>query len=137
MTRRAGRAAGARGGGVVGERWEGSVQEVFLGLREWRAAHPTATLAEIEAELDRRLARFRARLVEDLALASAATAWGEGERPPACPDCGGPLAAAGLHERSLVTLGDAAVTLARQYATCPACGGRLFPPGRGAGAGAE
>lgn len=29
---------GAAGG--VGRRWEGGAQVVFLGLREWRAAHP-------------------------------------------------------------------------------------------------
>ena len=49
------------------------MQDVFLGLREWRALHPKATLAEIETELDRRMARVRAQMLADLALASSAT----------------------------------------------------------------
>ena len=100
-----------------------------------RAAHPTATLAELEAELDRRWLRLRAQMLADLALVSRAADLA-GERP-ACPDCGGRLVAAGDRARTLITLGDEAVTLRRAYATCTGCGGRLFPPGRRAGAGAK
>jgi hypothetical protein len=117
---------------VVGARWEGGGQAVFHGLRDWRALHPRATLAEIEAELDRQLGRLRAQMLADLALASAAADLATstpGERP-VCPDCGGALRDEGGRERTLLTLGDEAVTLRRDYATCAACDRRLFPPGR-------
>jgi hypothetical protein len=41
-------------------------QEVLLEMRSWREEHPTATLQEIEEEVDRRIARWRAGLVEGL-----------------------------------------------------------------------
>lgn len=123
------RAAEAAPRRVLGARWEGSMQEFFLGLREWRAAHPTATLAEIERELDRRMARVRAQMVTDLALASVAADVQSGTAP-ACPECGGALRDEGRQARTLLTLGDEAVALERDYATCVQCGHRLFPPGR-------
>ena len=43
--------------------WRELAEEVLTGFREWREAHPTATLAEIEAALDARWAgRPRPRL---------------------------------------------------------------------------
>lgn len=116
-----------RTGAALGERWETDAQAVFFGLREWRALHPKATLAEIESELDQRWAGLRAAMVSDLALASAATAVQAGARPT-CASCGGPLQDEGAHERTLVTLGNATVRLRRAYAHCPACGSRFFPP---------
>lgn len=116
-------------GGEVGPGWEGGAQGVFLGLREWRAAHPTATLAAIEAEVDRRWAVLRGQMLADLALASAATDVASAA-PPVCPECGGRLRDEGVRERTLVTAGQAPVTLRRDYATCVDCGHRLFPPGR-------
>jgi hypothetical protein len=114
--------------GAVGERWEGGAQAVFLGLREWRAAHPRATLAEIEAALDRRWAALRGQMLADLTLASAATEVAAGAA--ACPHCGGALRDEGPRARTLATAGQAAVTLRRDYATCTGCGYRFFPPGR-------
>jgi hypothetical protein len=113
--------------GAVGPGWEGGAQAVFLGLREWRAAHPQATLAAIEAALDRRWAALRGQMLADLALASAATEVAPGAT---CPHCGGALRDEGARERTLLTAGQASVTLRRDYATCTACGYRLFPPGR-------
>lgn len=114
---------------VIGERWEGGMQELFLGLREWRASHPKATLAQIEQELDRHMARMRAQILTDLALASAAAEM-RSEEAPSCPECGGVLHDEGQRTRTLVTLGDEAVRLGRDYGTCVQCGRRLFPPGR-------
>ena len=116
---------------VIGEGWEGGTQAVFLGLRAWRALHPQATLREIEAELDQRLSRLRAQMLEDLALASAAADLAcQDAEPPRCPQCGGRLHDAGMRERTLVTVGNEAVHLRRDYATCSQCGSRLFPPRR-------
>jgi hypothetical protein len=113
----------------IGARWEGGRQEVILGLRDWRALHPTATFGEIEAELDRQLYQVRAQMLADLALARAATRLGGGARP-ACPECGGRLRDEGVRKRTVRTVGGAPVTLARDYATCPRCGVGLSPPGR-------
>ncbi len=114
----------------LGVEWEESTQSVLLGLGDWRAVHPQATLAEIEAELDRRLSRVRAQMLTDLALASRAAEVGRvgpAERPR-CGACGGKLVSEGRRRRTLQTVNDQAVTLERDYATCTACGGRSFPP---------
>lgn len=110
--------------------WELS-EEVLSGMKEWRLQYPRATLQEIEAALDERLAGLRARLLEDLALASAAQRWerGAGETPPLCPTCGGALQARGRHTRQVQTQGGHSLTLERTYAVCPACHTGLFPPG--------
>jgi DNA-directed RNA polymerase subunit RPC12/RpoP len=114
---------------MIGARWEGQAQDLFGGLREWRATHPTATFAEIEAEVDRQWAHVRGLMLADLALASQAADL-QASRQTVCPDCGGPLQDAGAHARTLITWGNVPVTLERDYATCPACGSRVFPPGR-------
>ncbi len=130
MAKREGREPGRAGQRAVGTRWEGSAQELFVGLREWRELHPRASLAEIEAELDRRLSRVRAQMLADLALASRAAEVGRvdpAERPR-CGACRGKLVSEGRRRRTLQTVNDQAVTLERDYATCPACGSRSFPP---------
>lgn len=111
-------------------RWWALAQEVLTGMKEWRLQHPTAPFSEIEAALDERLGRLRARMLEDAALASAATTWsqeGDGARP-ACPTCGAPLQSRGEHPRGLQTQAGQEITLTRSYGTCPACGTGLFPP---------
>ena len=104
---------------------------VISGMAEWRVQHPRATLAEIEREVDARLAGVRARLVQEVALRSARTDLGSlplAERP-ACPRCGAVLEGRGKKTRRLTTRHHQVVQLARSYAVCPACGGGLFPPG--------
>jgi YgiT-type zinc finger domain-containing protein len=109
-------------------RWQQLSEEVLTGLRDWRAAHPRATFAEIEAVVDERLNGMRARMLEDLALASAA-AEEAGGLPGPCPECGQPLQRRGTQTRTLTVQGDQPVHLRRPYAVCPACGTGLFPPG--------
>ncbi len=111
-------------------RWHELTEEVITGMKEWRLQHPKATFREIEAALDERLARVRARMLEDAALLSRATeAQAEGtETPLRCPDCGTPLQARGKQSRELVTQHDQAIYLERQYAVCPQCGHSFFPP---------
>ncbi len=70
--------------------WHELAEEVLSGMQEWRVQHPKATLNEMELALDERLGRVRARLLEDLALASAAAdiqAAQQQERP-VCPNVG-------------------------------------------------
>ena len=114
------------------ERWSQDAASVWTGMADWRAAHPKATFSEIEAALDERLNQVRARVLADLALASAAAdvqAASAGERPR-CERCGATLQARGQSERGVLTQGGAEVRLARSYATCPRCGDGSFPPGR-------
>lgn len=109
-------------------RWEGMLEEIFGGLTEWRATHPKATFAEIEQVVEERLSDARARFVEDLAL-QATSESGDGAPRPGCPQCGKPLVSRGQMERQVTVAGNRSVRLKRSYATCPACGAGLFPPG--------
>ncbi len=113
--------------------WQQEVDAVMTGMKEWRLQHPRASFGEIEAALDERLAKMRARMLQDLALASAAAQVStapEGERPR-CPQCGGQLEVRGEEQRTLTTTYNQPVTLRRSYAYCPACEAGLFPPRRG------
>ena len=111
-------------------RWAGDAESVWTGMAEWRAAHPKATFREIEAALDERLSQVRARVLADLALASAASDVA-GESPDECPRserCGTLLQARGASDRTLLTHGGAEVRLRQTYGTRPACGDGPFPP---------
>jgi hypothetical protein len=86
--------------------WRQLADEVWLGVAEWRAAHPKATFAEIERVVEERLGGIRKRLLTDLALASGASdlaTLAEEERPR-CAECGGELEARGQQTRELTTL---------------------------------
>ena len=113
------------------QRWAGDAASVWSGMADWRAAHPKATFSEIEDALDERLNRLRARLLADLAMASAAAAvqGASAEERPRCRRCGTVVQASGQSERGMLTQGGAEVRLRRSYTTCPACGDRSFPPG--------
>ncbi len=104
---------------------------VEVEMSAWRTAHPTATLTEIEAELDTQLARVRADLLDAVVHASSAADW-RGAPPdqhPLCPQCGTRLHPRGTHRRHLRTQGNQVITLERSYGVCPACGTGVFPPG--------
>ena len=87
-------------------RWQQTTAEIETELREWRAAHPEATLTEIETALDARLQAARAELLAKVAVDAPETA----ER---CPDCGGPMQRRGNHTRTLRTTGDQPLPLSR------------------------
>jgi hypothetical protein len=112
--------------------WEALSTEILSGMREWRLQHPKATLREIEAALDERWYRLRARMLEDLALQSTAAHWKESpaaERP-VCSVCGTPLILRGKQPRHLKTYAGHQLTLNRSYGLCPTCKKGLFPPRR-------
>lgn len=115
----AGAARGAPGEPVA-------IEAVLTGMADWQAAHPTATLAEIEAEVEARLAEVRARMLEQ-ALVRAAGQQAEATAS-ACPQCGGRLQARGRPTRMVRLRGDRTVPLRRPYQTCAGCGHGLFPP---------
>jgi hypothetical protein len=75
--------------------------EIVTGMYEWRLQHPNATLTEIEAALDERWYRVRARVLADLTLRSSAANW-QGRaalEQPTCPGCGQPLIRRGQQPR--------------------------------------
>ena len=110
------------------EAWQGLSEEILSGMREWRLAHPQASLAEIEAALDERLWRLRAQLLVDVAQASEAVVGGG--QTADCPQCGAEAQMqAQKHRRQLQTQGGHTLELARQYGICPACGAGFFPSG--------
>jgi hypothetical protein len=110
--------------------WQHLTEEITREMREWRLAHPKATLRQIETELDARLSRMRSRMLEDLALTSSSAAWAEtaAHQPPLCPHCQEPLDDRGAKTRTLQTHGGQELSLRRSYGVCPACGAGLFPP---------
>ena len=99
----------------VAARWRERSEGVITGLAEWRAQHPRATLPEIEAALDERLAHVRAWMLQDTALASAATDVSQrpAEERPRCPEGGPTLDARGQEERTVRTTYARPVTLRR------------------------
>jgi YgiT-type zinc finger domain-containing protein len=112
--------------------WHELAEDVLSGMKEWRLQHPKATLTEIEQALDERLGKVRARMLQDLALASAAAdlrAAQEHERP-VCPTCGTRLESGGQKPRHLVTYHSQEMTLERSHGVCPTCGEGFFPPRR-------
>ena len=110
-------------------RWHALSEEVMTGMKDWRTQHPKATFQEIEAALDERLARLRARMLEDALLVSRATDWeATASEPPVCPQCGTVLQPRSRETRTLTTNYDQELTLERRYAVCPRCEAGLFPP---------
>jgi YgiT-type zinc finger domain-containing protein len=112
-------------------RWQELAEEVMTGMKEWRLQHPRATLREIEQAFDERVAKVRARVIQDAAMASTAAdiAAAQEEERPKCPRCGAVVEGRGRQERRLTTQHDQVVTLERSYVVCPACGESFFPSG--------
>ena len=112
--------------------WDAAMTEMASGMKEWRLAHPRATMLEIEEETARRLAKLQAQMMQDMAMASAAAdvvaAKAEGEAIPRCPQCGEVMQARGKRRR-LTGAHNQLVELERSYLECPACGAGIFPPG--------
>lgn len=110
--------------------WQKLSEEVLVGMKEWREQHPKAPFAEIEAALDERLGKLRARMLQDTALASTNGDWSQApqEERPTCPLCATPLVARGKKTRRLQTQGGQDVALTRSYGVCPRCESGLFPP---------
>lgn len=111
-------------------RWSELGRVAMQAVQQWRLSHPKASLAEIEQALDEQMGRLRARMLEDLAQASAAAHLAEptAERSR-CPQCDEELISRGQQVRELETNQAQRLRLERTYATCPRCGVGLFPPG--------
>ena len=109
--------------------WARLTTQALDEMGAWRAAHPRATLREIEQEVDARLAVARAKLLEASAVAGAAPDLTADQESPLCPACGAVLAVEGERTRRLRTTHEQEVVLRRAYARCPTCGTGVFPPG--------
>lgn len=113
------------------EHWRVLSEQILTDVKEWRRAHPKATLREIEEEIHARMSRLEAQLIEDTAQESKSRTWSGSsqEERPRCPSCQSPLQARGKRQRKLQAAGGQEITLNRDYGTCPSCGTGLFPPG--------
>ena len=111
-------------------RWKAQGEEMFAAVAQWRAAHPKATLAEIEQAVDEQMNRLRARMIEQAAQASAA-AESEASQGLVCEQCGQALQARGRAKRRWQTHGGQEVEVERIYISCLKSGGGFFPPGSG------
>jgi hypothetical protein len=112
----------------TGKNWRSLSEEIIVGMTEWRQQNPKATFRMIEAELDRRLSELRARMLSDLAIASASADWETGPEAPICTKCKQKLRPNGKKKRELQTRGGVSVQLERAYGICPQCGQGIFPP---------
>lgn len=113
------------------KKWDDLYEEASQEVLRWRRQHRKASLTEIEEAVDAELARMRAQMIQDLALASATAdipALAPEERPR-CPQCGGPLVANGRQERELTTDHEQAVVLKRSKGYCRHCQLSFFPSG--------
>lgn len=105
-------------------------QQFVSALDAWRAAHPKATMREIEIAVDEELAAVRAEMVGELAQRSPLrdiAGLAEDERPR-CEQCRLPLISRGTRPRRLKGPRDREVVLERSYGVCPRCELGLFPP---------
>jgi uncharacterized protein with PIN domain len=108
--------------------WSELQQQVNSYMIQWRRDHPKATLKEIELTLNAQMAALQAKMLEQLALASAATASNSTADPPLCPNCGGAVQKRGKQTRQVITSHDQTVELERTYLYCPSCQSGFFPP---------
>ena len=92
---------------------------------------PRANFTEIEEAVDGLWSRGRARILQDVALASDAKdiRSQSGDSRSLCPECGRKLERRGQKVRKLFTHHDQFIELKRSYGVCPACGTGIFPPG--------
>lgn len=91
-------------------------------MRAWLQDHPTATLLEMEVEVEHQLAAVRADLLATI-VADRVT-----DERPACPSCGTMMWQVGQRTRTVRTRGGEPLTVRGNRYRCSACGAELFPP---------
>jgi YgiT-type zinc finger domain-containing protein len=100
--------------------------EIEARIKQWEAAHPQATLTEIEQAVDKALSQLRQRLVEASVQAREA-ARGKAEAQ-LCPQCGQKMMKNGQKKRVLRMKDGQKIELQREQMRCHDCGMTLFPP---------
>lgn len=99
-------------------------------LDRWEAAHPEASMREIEQRVEQAMAQLGVQVMADLAMGRETRLRQAEVR---CPKCGSPVIRRGTRPRKLKGAHDEAVVLTRGYVTCTQCGHGFFPSGSGAG----
>ena len=117
--------------------WNEEAERQFAEIAAWRAAHPAASLDDIEEAIEARLSSLRARLLTDTVQTSAKTDLGDGEQRERCPTCGTRLQRRGHARREVQTAEGAVIPIERAYGTCPRCRAGVFPPGSRTGTACE
>ena len=105
--------------------WHAMTDEVMTGMKDWQVAHPKATLKEIEIEIEIRLSKMRARMLEAAALKKVAEERGH---HAICPNCQTSMVPRGEQVRRLVTQHNQEIEINREYEVCPKCNFGFFPP---------
>jgi len=115
----------------MSQQWANLFAKASRNTEQWRGEHKKATLTEIENTVDKELARVRAPMIQDLAMASQITDLTKmrPEERPRCAICGEPLVANGQQERTLMTDYEQPVKLTRSKGYCPKCQ-ESFSPSR-------
>ena len=113
------------------KKWDELYEEASREVLRWRRQHKKATLTEIEDTVDAELARMRAQMIQDLALASESADLRRlsREERPTCPQCGRPLVANGRPQRDVTTDHEQGIALERSKGYCRHCQLSFFPPG--------
>lgn len=114
-----------------GDKWGELHEKISEAIKEWRRAHPEATLTEIEEAVDGRVSEMRRQMVEDLAQEGRTADLSRltKEERPRCPRCGQPAAANGKGKRKLKTYYGQSIELERHQAYCSHCEVTFFPSG--------
>lgn len=113
------------------KKWDELYEEASQEVLSWRRQHKKATLTDIENTVDGELARMRAQMIQDLAMASGTADFRSmaKEERPQCPQCGRPLVANGRQKRKLTTDHEQGVELKRSKGYCRHCKLSFFPSG--------
>lgn len=113
------------------KQWDELFAEASQEVLQWRQKHKRASLTEIEETVDSELAKMRAQMIQDLALASERADLRSlpQEERPRCPHCGGPLVANGRQRRRLTTDHEQSIELERSKGYCQQCKLSFFPSG--------
>ena len=111
-------------------RWQHWSEEIIAGIEEWRLHQPKATPREMEAAIAARRAERRARMRQEVALASPAAEVSQacGAARPGGPHGGTPWAPRGWRERQVTTHQGQPLRLRRSDPRCPTWQVGLFPP---------
>ena len=113
------------------KKWHDLFEEASQDMESWRQHHKKATFSEIEDTVDSKLAILRAKMIEDLAMASEMAdlrSMGREERPK-CLRCGQPVLAKGRQKRELTTDHEQGIELKRREAYSRQCKLSFLPSG--------